>query len=314
LEKHDLIYVAGHRGLAGSAIWRRLESEGFDNLIGVTSAELDLRDRDAVFAFLRQARPAVVIDAAAHVGGIHANDTFSADFLSDNLQIQVNLMDAANAVGVDRLLFLGSSCIYPKYAEQPIKESSLLTGELEPTNEAYAIAKIAGIMQVQAYRKQFDRHWISAMPTNLYGPGDNFHPENSHVLPALMRRIHEAKINGDPTVVIWGTGSPLREFLHVDDLARAILFLLENYDSPTTINVGIGEDLSIRELAELVADVVGYEGTIVTDPSKPDGTPRKVLDVSRINELGWRAQIGLREGVAETYEWYLAHREHLRTK
>jgi len=314
LEKHDLIYVAGHRGLAGSAIWRRLESEGFDNLIGVTSAELDLRDRDAVFAFLRQAQPAVVIDAAAHVGGIHANDTFSADFLSDNLQIQVNLMDAANAAGVDRLLFLGSSCIYPKYAEQPIKESSLLTGELEPTNEAYAIAKIAGIMQVQAYRKQFDRHWISAMPTNLYGPGDNFHPENSHVLPALMRRIHEAKINGDPTVVIWGTGSPLREFLHVDDLARAILFLLENYDSPTTINVGIGEDLSIRELAELVADVVGYEGTIVTDPSKPDGTPRKVLDVSRINELGWRAQIGLREGVAETYEWYLAHREHLRTK
>ena len=314
MEKHDLIYVAGHRGLAGSAIWRRLESEGFDNLIGVTSAELDLRDRDAVFAFLRQAQPAVVIDAAAHVGGIHANDTFSADFLSDNLQIQVNLMDAANAVGVDRLLFLGSSCIYPKYAEQPIKESSLLTGELEPTNEAYAIAKIAGIMQVQAYRKQFDRHWISAMPTNLYGPGDNFHPENSHVLPALMRRIHEAKINGDPTVVIWGTGSPLREFLHVDDLARAILFLLENYDSPTTINVGIGEDLSIRELAELVADVVGYEGTIVTDPSKPDGTPRKVLDVSRINELGWRAQIGLREGVAETYEWYLAHREHLRTK
>jgi len=314
LEKHDLIYVAGHRGLAGSAIWRRLESEGFDNLIGVTSAELDLRDRDAVFAFLRQAQPAVVIDAAAHVGGIHANDTFSADFLSDNLQIQVNLMDAANAVGVDRLLFLGSSCIYPKYAEQPIKESSLLTGELEPTNEAYAIAKIAGIMQVQAYRKQFDRHWISAMPTNLYGPGDNFHPENSHVLPALMRRIHEAKINGDPTVVIWGTGSPLREFLHVDDLARAILFLLENYDSPTTINVGIGEDLSIRELAELVADVVGYEGTIVTDPSKPDGTPRKVLDVSRINELGWSAQIGLREGVAETYEWYLAHSEHLRTK
>lgn len=314
MEKHDLIYVAGHRGLAGSAIWRRLESEGFDNLIGVTSAELDLRDRDAVFAFLRQAQPAVVIDAAAHVGGIHANDTFSADFLSDNLQIQVNLMDAANAAGVDRLLFLGSSCIYPKYAEQPIKESSLLTGELEPTNEAYAIAKIAGIMQVQAYRKQFDRHWISAMPTNLYGPGDNFHPENSHVLPALMRRIHEAKINGDPTVVIWGTGSPLREFLHVDDLARAILFLLENYDSPTTINVGIGEDLSIRELAELVADVVGYEGTIVTDPSKPDGTPRKVLDVSRINELGWRAQIGLREGVAETYEWYLAHSEHLRTK
>lgn len=312
MKQNDRIYVAGHRGLAGSAIWRHLESEGFDNLIGASSSDLDLRDRGATFAFLREVQPDVVIDAAARVGGIHANDTFSADFLSDNLQIQGNLMDAANAVGVQRLLFLGSSCIYPKFAEQPIKESSLLTGELEPTNEAYAIAKIAGIMQVQAYRKQFGRHWISAMPTNLYGPGDNFHPQNSHVLPALMRRLHEAKINGDPAVVIWGTGTPLREFLHVDDLARAALFLLENYDSPTTINVGVGHDLSIRALAELVANVVGYEGELVMDPSKPDGTPRKLLDVSRITELGWTARIGLREGIASTYEWYLSHLESLR--
>lgn len=314
LNKHDRIYVAGHRGLAGSAIWRRLEADGYDNLIGATSSELDLRDRDAVFAFIREHQPDVVIDAAARVGGIHANDTFPAEFLSDNLQIQVNLMDAANAAGVERLLFLGSSCIYPKFAEQPIKESSLLTGELEPTNDAYAIAKITGIMQVQASRKQYGRHWISAMPTNLYGPGDNFHPENSHVLPALMRRIHEAKVNAEPEVVIWGSGSPLREFLHVDDLADASVFLLENYDSPETINVGVGEDLSIRELAELIADVVGYEGRLVQDASKPDGTPRKLLDVSRLNGLGWSARISLRDGIAETYAWYLGHLDELRAR
>ncbi len=314
MDKTDRIYVAGHRGLAGSAIWRHLESEGYTNLIGATSSELDLRDRAAVFAFLREQRPDVVIDAAARVGGIHANDTFSADFLSDNLQIQVNLMDAANDVDVDRLLFLGSSCIYPKFAEQPIKESSLLTGELEPTNDAYAIAKIAGIMQVQASRKQYGRHWISAMPTNLYGPGDNFHPENSHVLPALMRRIHQAKVDGDPQVVIWGSGRPEREFLHVDDLARASVFLLENYDSPETINVGVGEDLTIHELAELIADVVGYEGELVQDASKPDGTPKKLLDVSRINELGWRASTELRDGIEQTYRWYLEHLDGLRAK
>ncbi|OJX66513.1 MAG: GDP-fucose synthetase [Micrococcales bacterium 72-143] len=314
MNKHDRIYVAGHRGLAGSAIWRRLEADGYDNLIGATSSELDLRDRDAVFAFIREHQPDVVIDAAARVGGIHANDTFPAEFLSDNLQIQVNLMDAANAAGVERLLFLGSSCIYPKFAEQPIKESSLLTGELEPTNDAYAIAKITGIMQVQASRKQYGRHWISAMPTNLYGPGDNFHPENSHVLPALMRRIHEAKVNAEPEVVIWGSGSPLREFLHVDDLADASVFLLENYDSPETINVGVGEDLSIRELAELIADVVGYEGRLVQDASKPDGTPRKLLDVSRLNGLGWSARISLRDGIAETYAWYLGHLDELRAR
>jgi GDP-L-fucose synthase len=314
LDKTDRIYVAGHRGLAGSAIWRHLESEGYTNLIGATSTELDLRDRGAVFAFLREQQPDVVIDAAARVGGIHANDTFSADFLSDNLQIQVNLMDAANDIDVDRLLFLGSSCIYPKFAEQPIKESSLLTGQLEPTNDAYAIAKIAGIMQVQASRKQYGRHWISAMPTNLYGPGDNFHPENSHVLPALMRRIHQAKVDGDPQVVIWGSGLPEREFLHVDDLARASVFLLENYDSPETINVGVGEDLTIRDLAELIAEVVGYEGELVQDASKPDGTPKKLLDVSRINELGWRASTELREGIEQTYHWYLEHLDGLRAK
>ncbi|OYX59346.1 MAG: GDP-fucose synthetase [Micrococcales bacterium 32-70-13] len=314
MDKNSRIYVAGHRGLAGSAIWRHLEGEGFTNLLGATSSELDLRDRSAVFAFMRKHKPDVVIDAAARVGGIHANNTFPADFLSDNLQIQTNVMDAANDVDVDRLLFLGSSCIYPKFAAQPIQESSLLTGELEPTNEAYAIAKIAGIMQVQASRKQYGRHWISAMPTNLYGPGDNFHAENSHVLPALMRRIHRAKVEGAPEVVIWGSGTPLREFLHVDDLAEAVIFLLEHYDDGQTINVGVGEDLSIRELAELIAEIVGYEGNLVQDTSKPDGTPRKLLDVSRLNALGWKARTSLREGISATYEWYLSNESSIRAK
>ncbi|NYF11534.1 GDP-L-fucose synthase [Leifsonia sp. AK011] len=314
MNKDSRIYVAGHRGLVGSAIWRHLESEGYTNLVGATSSELDLRDRSAVFDFLHEQRPDVVIDAAARVGGIHANDTFSADFLSDNLLIQVNVMDAANSVDVDRLLFLGSSCIYPKFAEQPIKESSLLTGELEPTNDAYAIAKIAGIMQVQAARKQYGRHWISAMPTNLYGPGDNFHPENSHVLPALMRRLHEAARDGAESVTIWGTGTPRREFLYVDDLARASLFLLENYDDPQTINVGVGEDLSIRELAETIATTVGFEGDILLDTTKPDGTPRKLLDVSRLNDLGWSAQTSLDEGIKTTYDWYLDHESSVRAK
>lgn len=299
------VYIAGHRGLAGSAIWRRFEALGYTRLVGRSSSELDLRDRDAVFAFMKAERPDVVIDAAARVGGIHANNTYPADFLSENLQIQVNVMDAANAAGVDRLLFLGSSCIYPKFAEQPIKESSLLTGELEPTNDAYAIAKIAGIMQVQAYRRQFGRHWISAMPTNLYGPGDNFHPENSHVLPALLRRIHEAKVSGAEELVIWGTGRPQREFLHVDDLASAVVHLLQNYDSSETINVGVGEDLSIRELAELIAEIVGYAGRLVQDATRPDGTPRKLLDVTRLSASGWHAQIPLREGIESTYSWFL---------
>ncbi|HEV7742779.1 MAG TPA: GDP-L-fucose synthase [Pseudolysinimonas sp.] len=314
MDKNSSIYVAGHRGLSGSAIWRELERQGYRNLIGVSSSELDLRDRDAVFSFMRAERPDVVIDAAARVGGIHANDAFPADFLSENLQIQVNVMDAANDVEVDRLLFLGSSCIYPKFAEQPIRESSLLTGELESTNDAYAIAKIAGIMQVRAARKQYGRHWISAMPTNLYGPGDNFHPQNSHVMPALMRRIHEAKTADAPEVVIWGSGTPLREFLYVDDLARACVFLLDHYDSPETINVGVGDDLSIHDLAQLIADIVGFEGELVQDPSKPDGTPRKVLDVSRINELGWRASVSLPEGIATTYDWYRENVDSVRVK
>jgi GDP-L-fucose synthase len=314
LDKTSRIYIAGHRGLAGSAIWRHLAAEGFTDLIGASSSELDLRDRASVFDFMRENRPDVVIDAAARVGGIHANNTFSADFLSDNLQIQVNVMDAANDIDVDRLLFLGSSCIYPKFAEQPIKESSLLTGELEPTNDAYAIAKIAGIMQVQASRKQYGRRWISAMPTNLYGPGDNFHPENSHVLPALMRRIHEAKVNDSAEVVIWGSGTPRREFLFVDDLARAALFLLENYDDPQTINVGVGEDLPIRELAQIVAETVGFAGVLTQDPTKPDGTPRKLLDVSRLNDLGWKASTDLQDGISRTYSWYLNNLSTLRKK
>lgn len=314
LDRSTRIYVAGHRGLAGSAIWRHLTDEGFSDLIGATSAELDLRDRSGVFEYFRVNRPEVVIDAAARVGGIHANDTFSADFLSDNLQIQVNVMDAANEADVDRLLFLGSSCIYPKFADQPIKESSLLTGILEPTNDAYAIAKIAGVMQVQANRKQYGRHWISAMPTNLYGPGDNFHRENSHVLPALMRRIHDAKQNDASEVVIWGSGTPRREFLYVDDLAKASLFLLENYDDAQTINVGVGHDLSIQELARLIAETVGYEGTLRQDATKPDGTPRKLLDVSRLHGLGWHATTGLQEGITSTYEWYLANLDSLRNK
>jgi GDP-L-fucose synthase len=251
--------------------------------------------------------------AAAKVGGILANATQPADFLSDNLQIQVNVMDAARAHGVDRLLFLGSSCIYPKFAEQPIKESSLLTGALEPTNDAYAIAKIAGIMQVQALRRQYGVHYISAMPTNLYGPGDNFHPEKSHVLPALIRRFHEAKEDCADQVVIWGTGTPRREFLYVDDLASAVLFLLEHYDEPDTINVGVGEDLTIRELAETVAEVVGYSGELAFDTTKPDGTPRKLLDVTRLTSMGWKPQIALRDGLEQTYRWFLEHRSTVRT-
>jgi GDP-L-fucose synthase len=312
LDRDQKIYIAGHRGLVGSAIWRHLREQGFTSLVGATSGEVDLRDRDATSAFFESERPDVVIDAAARVGGILANSTYPADFLSDNLRIQVNIMDAAKETDVGRLLFLGSSCIYPKSAEQPIKESSLLTGVLEPTNDAYAIAKIAGILQVQANRRQHGRHWISAMPTNLYGPNDNFDPQRSHVLPALIRRFHEAKESGASEVVLWGTGTPRREFLHVDDLAAASLFLLENYDSPDTINVGVGEDVTIRGLAEIVADVVGYDGELVQDISKPDGTARKLLDVSRINNLGWKATVPLREGIASTYTWFLDHRAEIR--
>jgi GDP-L-fucose synthase len=298
------IYVAGHGGLAGSAVWRELERRGCTNLIGRRSAELDLRDRDATFAFFRETRPEIVVDAAAHVGGILANSTYPVEFLSDNLRIQLNVIDAAREHGVQRLLFLGSSCIYPKFAEQPIREDSLLTGPLEPTNDAYAIAKIAGIMHVQAIRREYGLPYISAMPTNLYGPNDNFDLATSHVLPALIRRFDEARAGGARSVTIFGTGRPRREFMHVDDLARACVFLLENYDEPDPINVGTGSDVTINELAELVATTVGFDGTIEHDTSKPDGTPRKLLDVSKINALGWKAQTSLADGLASTYAWY----------
>jgi GDP-L-fucose synthase len=312
MELTDTIYIAGHRGLAGSAIWRHLTQQGFSNLVGLGSAELDLTHRDGVLSAMKEIAPTVVIDAAAKVGGIHANDTYPADFLSENLQIQVNLMDAAHAAGVNRFLFLGSSCIYPKFAPQPIPESALLTGELEETNSAYGIAKIAGILQVQAVRKQFGRAWISAMPTNLYGPNDNYHPENSHVLAALIRKFHEATLTNSPVVTIWGTGTPLREFMHVDDLASACLFLLRNYDNPDTINIGSGHEISISDVAVLIADVVGYTGEIVHDPSKPDGTPRKALDSSRLYDLGWRPRWTLRDGIEDAYRWFVENQQHLR--
>jgi GDP-L-fucose synthase len=306
LPRDSRVYVAGHKGLVGSAVWRRMESEGFSDLVGRTSGELDLRDRAATFAHFERTRPVAVVMAAARVGGIMANSTRPADFLSDNLQVQVNVLDAAAHHGVERLLFLGSSCIYPRLAEQPIREDSLMTGHLEPTNDAYAIAKIAGILHTQALRRQYGRHYISAMPTNLYGEGDNFDLQNSHVLPAMIRRFHEAKRDGLPAVTLWGTGSPRREFLHVDDMAAACVFLLDGYDEAEHINVGVGEDITIRELAETVAEVVGYEGRLEWDSSKPDGMPRKLLDVSKINALGWKARIGLVEGIRATYEWYVA--------
>jgi GDP-L-fucose synthase len=298
------VYVAGHRGLVGGAVTRALQARGVPT-VQRTSAELDLRDRARVFAFLRQAQPTHVILAAARVGGIVANATEPADFLSDNLQIQLNVMDAARELQVPRLLFLGSSCIYPRDAPQPISESSLLTGPLESTNDAYAIAKIAGVLQVQAVRRQDGLAWISAMPTNLYGPGDNFDLEKSHVLPGMIRRMHEAKQRGDDRVVLWGSGSPRREFLHVDDAADAVLHLLESYDEPAPINVGVGEDLTVRELAERVQEVVGYRGELVWDTARPDGTPRKLLDVSRLTATGWTARTPLADGIRSTYAWFL---------
>jgi len=313
LDRRSNFYVAGHRGLVGSAIWRKLELEGFTELVGKTSTELDLKDRDAVFNFFARAKPRYVVLAAAKVGGILANSTYPVDFLSENLRIQVNVLDAAREHGVERLLFLGSSCIYPKFAEQPIREDSLLTGHLEPTNDAYAIAKIAGIMQVQAVRRQYGLPWISAMPTNLYGPGDNFSPEGSHVLPALIRRYEDAARSGTLNVTNWGTGSPRREFLHVDDMAAACLHLMENYDGPEQVNVGTGTDVTIKELAEIVADAVGFSGTIEWDTSKPDGTPQKLLDVSKLSEAGWASSINLNEGIRATVEWYRANLSGIRS-
>lgn len=300
-------YVAGHRGLAGSAVWRELRARGFSALIGHSSAELDLRDRAATFDFFATARPATVVVAAARVGGILANVAHPAEFLSDNLRIQVNVLDAAHAYGVERLLFLGSSCVYPQRAAQPMREDALLTGPLEPTNDAYAIAKIAGLTHVRALRREHGRHFISAMPCNLYGPNDNFDPASSHVLPALLRRFDEARASGAPTVTIGGTGRPRREFMHVHDLARACVFLLENYDDDAPINVGTGTDVTINELAELVAATVGFTGDIEHDVTKPDGVPQKLLDVSRIGALGWHAQIDLAAGISSTYDWYRAH-------
>jgi GDP-L-fucose synthase len=307
IHKTSRIYVAGHRGLVGSAVVRSLSSQGYQNLILRTHEELDLTDQLAVRRFFEAAQPEVVIMAAARVGGIHANNSRPALFIRDNLLIQDNVIDAAHRSGVGKFVFLGSSCIYPKLAPQPIKEDYLLTGPLEPTNQWYAIAKIAGVKMCQAYRREFGFSAISLMPTNLYGPGDNFDLENSHVLPALIRRFHEAKVRGNESVTIWGTGTPRREFLHVDDLADAVLYLLHAYDGEAIVNVGWGEDVTIRELAELVMSVIDYKGRLNFDTTKPDGTPRKLLDVSRLRELGWQPKIPLKLGIESTYGWFVEH-------
>ena len=305
MEQTSRIFVAGHRGLVGSAITRRLRQEGYHNLVSRTRAELDLTNQAAVNAFFAAERPEYVFLAAAKVGGILANSSYPAEFLYDNLAIQSNVIDAAYRQGVKKLEFLGSSCIYPKLAPQPIREESLLTGPLEPTNEWYAVAKIAGIKMAQAYRHQYGFPAISVMPTNLYGPGDNFDLESSHVVPALIRKFHEARINHAPEVVVWGTGSPRREFLHVDDLADAAVFLMQNYDLPEIINIGAGKDQTIAELSELIRRITGYSGGLDFDHTKPDGTPRKLLDVSRLEALGWKARITLQQGIENTYRWYL---------
>lgn len=297
------VYVAGHRGLVGGAIWRAFEDKGGVDLVSRASGELDLRDRNATFEYVSDTRPDTVIISAGKVGGILANSTYPVDFLSDNVLIAINLLDACHAANVERVLYLGSSCIYPKMAPQPISEDSILTGPLEPTNEAYAIAKIAGILHVQGYRRQYGRSWVSAMPTNLYGPGDNFDTTAGHVLPSMIAKFHAASLSGEP-VVLWGSGSPRREFLHVDDLANALLTILDKYDAPETINVGTGSDVSILELAHMISDSIGGDLQIEWDRSKPDGTPRKLLDVSRLNGLGWSPSIDLRDGISQTCAWY----------
>jgi GDP-L-fucose synthase len=310
MDKASKIYIAGHRGMVGSAIKRRLQQAGFNNFVERTSSELDLRDQASVRDFFDQERPEYVFLAAAKVGGIQANNSYRAEFIYDNLMMEANVINASHSFGVKKLLFLGSSCIYPKMAPQPLKEDYLLTGTLEPTNEPYAIAKIAGIKLCDAYRDQYGSNFISVMPTNLYGPNDNYDLKNSHVLPALIRKFHEAKKTGDTEVVMWGTGSPKREFLHVDDLADACYFLMENYNEPGLVNIGTGTDISIYDLAQLVKKVVNFEGEIVKDPSKPDGTPRKLMDVGKLNQMGWRYKIELEEGIRHVYEnlesqeWY----------
>ena len=305
MEKNSKIYVAGHRGLVGSAIVRKLRQEGFSNLLTVTSKELDLREQAATRDFFAQQRPDYVFLAAARVGGILANNRYPADFIYQNLMIEANVIESARLSGVSKLLCLGSTCIYPKMAPQPLKEEYLLTGPLEPTNEWYAVAKIAGIKMCQAYQRQYGSKFISAMPTNLYGPEDNFDLESSHVMPALMRKFHEAKAMNAPTVTVWGSGKPLREFLHVDDCAAACLYLMEQYEDEGIVNIGVGEDVSIADLARMVGEAVGYQGEIVYDSSKPDGTPRKLVDTSKINGLGWQAGIPLQEGIKSTYQWFL---------
>jgi len=311
MHKDDKIFVAGHRGLVGSAIVRRLQSEGYSHLVTRTSKELDLRRQADVEEFFSKERPNHVLLAAAKVGGIMANNTYPAEFIYDNLLIESNIIHSAYRFGVKKLLFLGSSCIYPKYAPQPIKEEHLLTGTLEPTNEAYAIAKITGIELCKFYRRQYGSDFISAMPTNLYGPHDNFDLLSSHVLPALIRKFHTAKVKKDQEVTIWGTGTPLREFLYVDDLADACVFLMNNYSGESHVNVGTGEDIKIIELAQLIADVVGFSGEIVLDPTKPDGTPRKLLDVSLLNSLGWKASTTLPDGIKRTYSWFLKNADQI---
>ncbi|MEZ4893936.1 MAG: GDP-L-fucose synthase [Saprospiraceae bacterium] len=302
MEKHAKIYVAGHTGMVGSSILRKLKAEGYQNFCLAGSGQLDLRNQTEVDEFFRREKPEFVFLAAAKVGGILANNTYRAEFLYDNLMIESNVIHSAYSHKVEKLLFLGSSCIYPKMAPQPLKEDSLLTGLLEPTNEPYAIAKIAGIKLCDAYRSQYGCRFISVMPTNLYGPNDNYHPQNSHVLPAMIRRFHEARRDKLPSVTIWGTGTPRREFMHVDDLADACLFLMKEFDEPGFVNIGVGEDITILELAEMVKEVVGYEGKIFTDPEKPDGTPRKLMDISKLHSLGWKAQIGLKDGIVRVYK------------
>lgn len=301
MNKTDKIYIAGHRGMVGSAIVRRLQKDGYTNIITRTSKELDLKDQAAVNAFFAQEKPDVVVLAAAKVGGIHANNVYRAQFLYENLMIECNVIHASHVHDVQKLLFLGSSCIYPKMAPQPLKEESLLTGLLEQTNEPYAIAKIAGIKLAESYRRQYGRNYISAMPTNLYGPNDNYDLNNSHVLPALIRKFHTAKVTNAPSVEVWGTGSPMREFLHVDDLADACYFLLQHYDEEMFVNIGTGEDLTIKALAEMIKDIVGYTGELKWNTEKPDGTPRKLMDVSRLHNMGWKHRIGLREGITAVY-------------
>ncbi|WP_406659836.1 GDP-L-fucose synthase [Methanolobus sp. ZRKC3] len=312
MDKKSRIYIAGHRGMVGSSIKRKLESSGYTNLVCKTHDELDLTDQQAVNNFFETERPEYVFLAAAKVGGILANSTYPAEFIYENLMIEANVINASNVYGVKKLLFLGSSCIYPKLAPQPMKEEYLLTGELESTNEAYAIAKIAGIRLCKHYNQQYGTNFMSVMPTNLYGQNDNFNLETSHVMPALIRKFHEAKINDKSEIVLWGTGSPRREFLHVDDMADACIHLMENYDASDIdefVNIGVGKDITIHELAELIGDIVGYEGEIVYDTSKPDGTPQKLLDVGRMDGLGWEAKISLRDGIMQTYEWYTGKKE-----